>query len=153
MNENCPREASNLTNPSPRFQEIQGLHFTPPHPNVRAFKHYDEVSDNVKTKRDAASDRMRSLRCTPLDGFTFLHSYDPPTSRWLTPTPENPPQPTHDPPHHAAHPPPGPQPNDDTRSIQASSAAPSLPEHAHLRHRPDNNDTTMHERATTPSSI
>jgi hypothetical protein len=30
MNENCPRESSNLTNPSPRFQEIQGLNFTPP---------------------------------------------------------------------------------------------------------------------------
>ena len=151
MNENCPREASNLTNPSPRFQEIQGLHFTPPHPNVRAFKHYDEVSDNVKTKRDAASDRMTSLRCTPLDGFTFLHSYDPPSSRWLTPA-ENQPQPIHDPPDRNAHPPPRPQPNDDT-SMQASSAAPSIPDHARLRHGPDNHDTLMHERTTTPSSI
>jgi len=151
MNENCPRESSNLTNPSPRFQEIQGLNFTPPHPNVRAFKHYDEVNDDVKTKRDAASNRMTSLRCTPLDGFTFLHSYDPPTSRWLAHT-EHPPQPADAPPTHATHPPPRPQLNDDT-SMHASSAAPSLPDHAHLHHRSNAGDTLMHERTTTPSSI
>jgi hypothetical protein len=37
--------------------------------------------------------------------------------------------------------------------MQASLAAPSPPEHAYLRHRPDTNDTPMHERTTTPSSI
>ena len=34
MNTNCPAESSNLNNPCPRFQEIQGLNFTPPASNT-----------------------------------------------------------------------------------------------------------------------
>jgi hypothetical protein len=39
MNENCPPEASNPTNPSQQFQNIQGLHFIPPGRDAKEFFH------------------------------------------------------------------------------------------------------------------
>ena len=145
MNENCPRESSNLTNPCQRFQEIQGLNFVTPSQTVRAFKHYDDLHDDIKLKRDAASHRMASIGCTPLDGFTFLAAHDPPTTVWissLAPPPAPFPQ---DDTHHHNHPPASPM-HDDT-SMQATSTQVPTP----LRHaqRANTDDTSMQDQSAT----
>ena len=84
MNNNCPAECSNLNNPCPRFQEIQGLNFTPPACTVRAFVHYSDLTQDIRSLRDASSNRMTNMCCTPIDGYTFLDNHDPTTSRWMT---------------------------------------------------------------------
>ena len=47
MNKNCPVEASNLTNPSRRFQEASGLNFTIPH-NTHEFFYFDNLSTSIQ---------------------------------------------------------------------------------------------------------
>ena len=44
MNKNCPAKASNLINPSQRFQEVSGLTFNIPR-NTHKFFHFDDISD------------------------------------------------------------------------------------------------------------
>jgi hypothetical protein len=60
MNENCPKEQSNLTNPSCCFQEISGLNFIPPSRNVKEFFYCNYLPPAIKAKRDAATLRMIS---------------------------------------------------------------------------------------------
>jgi hypothetical protein len=72
MNKNFPDEASNLNNPSRRFQEVSGLTFNIPL-NTHEFFHFDDLPDTVQANRRAASARMCQLGLTPIDDFTFLH--------------------------------------------------------------------------------
>ena len=60
MNEHCPKEASNLTNPSPRICEVSGLSFCS-HCNIAKFFYFDDLPDNIKTTRLAASTRMLDM--------------------------------------------------------------------------------------------
>ncbi len=71
MNENCPVEASNLTNPSRRFQEASGLNFTIPH-NTCEFFYFDNLSTSIQESRRAASKCMNDLGLTPIDNVTFI---------------------------------------------------------------------------------
>jgi hypothetical protein len=71
MNENCPIEASNLNNPSRRFQEVSGLTFNIPR-NTNEFFHFDDLPAAIQATRRAASERMYQLGLTPIDDFTFL---------------------------------------------------------------------------------
>jgi hypothetical protein len=80
MNENCPCEASNLTNPSWQFQNIQGLHFIPPSRDVKELFHYDHLPANIKEKRHTASLCMQTQDCSPINGLTFIPSSNPPST-------------------------------------------------------------------------
>jgi hypothetical protein len=82
MNEHCPVEASNLNNPSQRFQEVSGLNFNNPCSTCEFF-HFNDLPATIQTKRHAASARMRQLGFTPIDNFTFLH---PPPTGTTAPT-------------------------------------------------------------------
>ncbi len=77
MNENCPHKASNLTNPSQQFQNIQGLNFIPPPSrDLKEFFHYNHLPTHIKEKFYAASLRMQAQGCSPIDGYTFIPSSD-----------------------------------------------------------------------------
>ena len=87
MNENCPKEASNLTNPSPRVREVSGLAFSS-HRNINEFFYFDDLPDTIKTKRLAAT-RMLNLGLHPYDDYTFLpitHTITSPSPPTTTPT-------------------------------------------------------------------
>jgi hypothetical protein len=73
MNENCPIEASNLNNPSRRFQEVSGLTFNIPR-NTNEFLHFDDLPAAIQATRRAASECMYQyqLGLMPIDDFTFL---------------------------------------------------------------------------------
>ena len=88
MNENCPKEASNLTNPSPRVREVSGLAFSS-HRNINEFFYFDDLPDTITTKRLAATTRMLNLGLHPSDDYTFLpitHTITSPSSPTTTPT-------------------------------------------------------------------
>jgi hypothetical protein len=71
MNDNCPAETSNLTNPSKLFRDLSG--FTTDYTaNTREFFYFDHLPPNTKAKRLAASRRMFDLGLTPSDDTTFL---------------------------------------------------------------------------------
>jgi hypothetical protein len=80
MNENCPREASNLMNPSQQFQEIQGLNFIQPGRDVKEFFQYNHLPTHIKEKCYAASLCMQAQGCSPIKGYTFIPSSDPPST-------------------------------------------------------------------------
>ncbi len=139
MNINCPAESSNLNNPCPRFQEIQGLNFTPPACNTRAFVHYADLTQDIRDLRDASSRRMKALACTLIDGYTFLPDRDPDTARWL-----------HRQQHASAN-----FSNDATTYTQPVNNG-----HAHnplhrdrSRHPHPQDDASMHDQSTTHSSF
>ena len=71
MNEHCPCETTNLTNPSRLFQEKSGLCFTHPGKAVVAFTYFDQLPDAIKLTREAGSRRMTAQGLTPIDGYTF----------------------------------------------------------------------------------
>jgi hypothetical protein len=75
MNENCPREAANLTNTSQHFQEVSGLKFNTSRDNVRKYLYFDELPDDIKAKQIAASNQMHSLGKQPINDFTFIILY------------------------------------------------------------------------------
>jgi hypothetical protein len=111
MNENCPREALNLTNPSQRFQEIQGLNFILPGRDIKEFFHYDHLPTHIKDKCYAPSLRIQAQGCSPIHGYTFIPSSNPPSTTTNTtyntnthpsPLPTNP----HPPPYFTNHLPP-----------------------------------------------
>ena len=76
MNENCPSETTNLTNPSRLFQEKSGLRFSHPGKAVAEFTYFDNLPDEIKLKRIAGSHRMKARGLTPIDGYTFEENYD-----------------------------------------------------------------------------
>ena len=71
MNENCPCETTNLTNPSRLFQEKSGLCFTHPGKAVVEFTYYDQLPDSIKLTRQAGTQRMKAQGLTPIDSYTF----------------------------------------------------------------------------------
>jgi hypothetical protein len=91
MNENCPIEASNLNNPSRRFQEVSGLTFNIPR-NTNEFFHFDDLPATIQATRRDASERMYQLGLTPIDDFTFLApQQNAPTTSPPTVSPFHPP--------------------------------------------------------------
>ena len=91
MNENCPAEASNLNNPSRRFQEVSGLTFNIPR-NTNEFFHFDDIPAAIQATHIAASERMYQLGLTPIDDFTFLDpQQNAPTTSPPTVSPFHPP--------------------------------------------------------------
>jgi hypothetical protein len=107
MNENCPPEASNLTNPSQHFQEVSGLKFNTPRGNVHEYLYFDELSDDIKVKQIAASTWMHSLGKQLIDDFTFIIPYNThhTSHRTFNPTPPHAPTmtTTRDDAHHTSH--------------------------------------------------
>ena len=79
---NCPKEASNLTNPSPRVREVSGISFSS-HRNINEFFYFDELPDTIKTKRLAATTQMLDMGLHPSNDYTFL----PITSTIASPSP------------------------------------------------------------------
>jgi hypothetical protein len=131
MNNNCPSESSNLNNPCPHFQEIQCLNFTPPASTVRAFVHYADLTHEIRSLRNASSNRMKNMSCTPIDGYTFLENHDPPTSRWMTALPR---QETH-------------RNNTTTGTLGPSAHTNTANRHAGGSHPPlETDDSSMHEQ-------
>jgi hypothetical protein len=93
MNENCPAETSNLTNPSKHFRDITGFSYTSSR-GMRGYFYYDDLPPEIKAERQAALDRMRSLGLTPSDDFTFISSTNPTSHNsphLHPPTPSTPP--------------------------------------------------------------
>jgi hypothetical protein len=84
MNENCPAEASNLTNPSKLFQDLTGFNRAFNH-TAREFFYFDHLSPDIQAKRLGASRRMFELGCHPSDDYTFL-TLPSPTTPTTTPT-------------------------------------------------------------------
>ena len=77
-----PVKASNLNNPSRRFQEVSGLTFNIPC-ITHEFFHFDDLPTTIQATRRAASACMRQLGLTPIDDFTFIHP--PPTVATTSP--------------------------------------------------------------------
>jgi hypothetical protein len=85
MNENCPAEASNLTNPSKLFQDLTGFNRAFNH-TAREFFYFDHLSPDIQAKRLGASRRMFELGCHPSDDYTFLTLPSPTTPTTTRPT-------------------------------------------------------------------
>jgi hypothetical protein len=109
MNENCPAETSNLTNPSKLFRDLSGF-TTDPTTNTREFFYFDHLPPDTKAKRLAASRRMFDLGLTPSDGTTFL-SLPLPNTTTTTPPHPQPNTPNHTPTRPLAAQPPNPNAN------------------------------------------
>jgi hypothetical protein len=93
MNKNCPAKTSNLTNPSKHFRDVSGFSYTSSR-GIRKYFYYDDLPPDIKAKRQAALDRMRSLGLTPSDDFAFISSTNPTShnsSHLHPPTPSTPP--------------------------------------------------------------
>ncbi len=137
MNKNCPKEASNLTNPSPRVREVSGLAFSS-HRNINEFFYFDDLPDTIKTKRLAATTRMLNLGLHPSDDYTFLpitHTITSPSPPTTTPTSTTTSPPFSSPPPHS---PP-------IAMITPNSALP------HTRPTPSEADCEMTHTRPTPS--
>ena len=80
MNENCPSETTNLTNPSRLFQEKSGLRFSHPGKAVAEFTYFEHLPEEIKRKRIAGSDRMKARGLTPIDGYTFDENFETSTN-------------------------------------------------------------------------
>jgi hypothetical protein len=109
MNENCPAETSNLTNPSKLFRDLSGF-TTDPTTNTREFFYFDHLPPDTKAKQLAASRRMFDLGLTPSDGTTFL-SLPLPNTTTTTPPHPQPNTPNHTPTRPLAAQPPNPNAN------------------------------------------
>jgi hypothetical protein len=71
MNAKCPKEASNLPNPSQRVREVLGLSFCSQR-NITEFFYYDNPPDNIKATLLTATTRMLDMGLHPCDDYTFL---------------------------------------------------------------------------------
>ena len=69
MNQNCPKEASNLSNPSQHLRDLTNFC---PRIDAGEFTYFDELSPPLQALRIAATARMHALGKTPSDGYTFF---------------------------------------------------------------------------------
>jgi hypothetical protein len=92
MNKNCPDKASNLTNLSRQFQNIQGLNFIPPSRDVKEFFHYNHLPTHIKEKLHLSACKPKAVHLS-MATLSSLHQTHPA----LLPTQHTTPPPIHHP--------------------------------------------------------